>query len=66
MSWNKDKITDSPTLQDVVSLFKPRLQVSLLDGSDWLIERLGGDGFLSITPTSALFPGEFLKTSFCF
>lgn len=38
----------SPTLQDVVGLFKSHLQVSLLDGSDWLVERLGGDGFLSI------------------
>ncbi len=56
--WNQKQIThtDSPTLQDVVGLLKPRLQVSSLDGSDWLIEGLGGDGFLSVKPTNTFTP----------
>lgn len=40
--------TDSPTVQDVVGLFEPCLQVPPLDGSDWLIEGLGSNGLLSI------------------
>lgn len=40
----------SPTFDDVVSLIKSRLQVSILDGSNWLIEGLSGNGLLSIKP----------------
>lgn len=39
---------DRPTLQDVVGLIESCLQVSPLKGSDWLMEGLLGDGFLSI------------------
>lgn len=45
----------SQTFYDVVSLFKSRLQVSILDGSNWLIEGLGGNGLLSITPAVNIF-----------
>lgn len=40
----------SQTFHYVLSLFKSRLQVSILQGSDWLIEGLGGNGLLSIKP----------------
>lgn len=32
----------------MISLFETRLQVSILDGPDWLVEGLGSNGFLSI------------------
>lgn len=51
-------------------MFKSRLQVSILDGSNWLIEGLGGNCLLSITPAVNIFeifnPNVTKKETFSF
>lgn len=51
----------SPTFYYVVGLLKSRLQVSILDGSNWLVEGLGGYGLLSID-SFELFSGSLASS----